>query len=251
VSAGLNPWSLRSCPPRLILAAHGSADPRSVAVANALAGRIRRLRPRLDVHAGFLAHSAPFVGDVLADVSRQRSSAVVVPMLLADAFHARVDLPEVIRASGATARQADVLGEDPALVTLLGQRLAQVGASADQRDLGVIVVAVGSSDDSANARTSTVASALAARSRWAGVDVAFATGPRPTVAEVAERLRRRGARRLVVAPWFLARGQITDRVAGTAADLGIPMAEPLGAHNLVAATLLDRFDEAQSLTVAA
>jgi sirohydrochlorin ferrochelatase len=29
------------------------------------------------------------------------------------------------------------------------------------------------------------------------------------------------------------------------------MAEPLGAHNLVAAALLDRFDEAQSLTVAA
>jgi sirohydrochlorin ferrochelatase len=73
--------------------------------------------------------------------------------------------------------------------------------------------------------------------------VAFATGPHPTVAEAAIRLRSRGARRLVVAPWFLAHGRITDRVAASAAELGIPMAEPLGSHNLVAATLLDRFDE--------
>jgi sirohydrochlorin ferrochelatase len=172
-------------------------------------------------------------------------------MLLADAFHARVDLPAVIHASGATVAQADVLGEDPALVTLLGQRLAEVGASADRKDLGVIVVAVGSSNEVANARTSTVAHALAARSRWAGVEMAFATGPQPTVAEAAARLRHRGARRLVIAPWFLAHGRITDRVAETAATLGIPMAHPLGAHNLVAAALLDRFDEAQSTAIAA
>jgi sirohydrochlorin ferrochelatase len=237
--------------PALILAAHGSADPRSAAVAHALAGRIRRLRPRLDVHAAFLEQSLPFVGDVLADVERQQDSAVVVPMLLADAFHARVDLPAVIDASGATASQADVLGEDPALVTVLGQRLAEVGATADQRDLGVVVVAVGSSNEAANARTSTVAHALEARSRWAGVEMAFATGPHPTVEEAVERLRRRRARRLVIAPWFLAHGRITDRVAETAATLGIPMANTLGAHNLVAAALLDRFDEAQSNAVAA
>lgn len=235
----------------MILAAHGSADPRSAAVAQALAGRIRRLRPRLEVHAAFLEQSLPFVGDVLAEVGQRRTSAVVVPMLLANAFHARVDLPAVIDASGAAVRQADVLGEDPALVTLLGKRLAEVGVSADQRDLGVIVVAVGSSNEAANARTSTVAEALSARSRWAGVEMAFATGPHPTVVEAATRLRRRGARRVAIAPWFLAHGRITDRVAETAATLGIPMADPLGAHNLVAAALLDRFDEAQSNAMAA
>ena len=235
----------------LILAAHGSADPRSAAVAQALAGRIRRLRPSLDVHAAFLEQSQPFVGDVLAQVAARDGAAVVVPMLLARAFHARVDLPAVIDASGAEVRQADVLGEDPALVTLLGQRLADAGASADQRDLGVVVTAVGSSNASANARTARVAEALAARSRWAGVEIAFATGPSPTVAEAADRLRSRGARRLVVAPWFLAPGRITDRVAKNAASLGISMSEPLGSHNLVAAALLDRFDEAQASPVAA
>jgi sirohydrochlorin ferrochelatase len=247
-----NPLSLRSCPPAtLVLAAHGSADPRSAQVAQALAGRIRRLRPWLDVHAAFLEQSTPHVADVLADVARRERTAVVVPMLLASAYHARVDLPAAIESSGAVVRQAEVLGEDPALVTLLGRRLAEAGATADQRELGVIVVAVGSSDAAANTETSTLAAALTARTHWAGVEVAFATGPEPTVAEAAHRLRRAGAGRLIVAPWFIAPGRITDRVAKSAAALGISMAQPLGSHNLVAATLLDRFDETQSALIAA
>ena len=241
--------------PTMILAAHGSVDPRSSAVAQALAGRIRRLRPGLDVRAAFLEKSEPYVGDVLADVARCNGSAVVVPMLLADAYHARVDLPAVIERmierSGAVVRQSEVLGEDPALITLLGRRLAETGVSPDQQDVGVIVVAVGSSNEGANKSTATLVPALAAGTRWAGVEVAFATGPHPTVAEAAIRLRDRGARRLVVAPWFLAHGRITDRIAESAAALDIPMSEPLGSHNLVAATLLDRFDETQSARIAA
>lgn len=237
--------------PALVLAAHGSRDPRSAHIAQALAGRIRRLRPALEVHAAFLEQSRPHVVDVLSDAARRRQPAVVVPMLLASAYHARVDLPAAIEASGAMVRQADVLGEDPALVTLLGLRLAESGVSADQRGLGVIVVAVGSSNHQANVDTATLATALTGRTRWAGVEVAFATGPRPTVADAASRLRQAGARQLIVAPWFLAPGLLTDRVAKSAAALDIPMAQPLGSHNLVAATLLDRFDAIQAVHVAA
>lgn len=235
----------------LVLTAHGSADPRSAAVTHALAGRMRRLRPWLDVRAAFLDHSEPRLSDALTAVAAERTSAVVVPMLLASAFHARVDIPAVIAETGAEVQQADVLGEDPALLTVLRQRLAEHGVSPGHHDVGVIVVAVGSSSDSANARTATVGPALAAGTAWAGVDVAFATGPHPTVAEAADRLRRRGATRLVVAPWFLAHGTITDRVADTAARLDMSMTAPLGAHNLIAATLLDRYDEATLSTVAA
>ncbi len=235
----------------LILTAHGSVDPRSAAVASAFAGRIRRLRPWLDVRTAFLERSEPGLSDVLADVAARSGSAIVVPMLLADAYHAGVDIPSMIEASGARVRQADVLGEDPALLAVLAQRLAEAGVSPGDRDLGVIVAAVGSSSDSANARTARVASALSVGAQWAGAEVAFATGPHPTVAEAAKRLRRRGARALVVAPWFLAPGTITDRVAKTAAELGIPTAQPLGAHNLVAAALLDRFDEQRAGRLAA
>ena len=47
---------------------------------------------------------------------------------------------------------------------------------------------------------------------------------------------------MVMVPWFLAPGRITDRVAEFADAHRIAMAEPLGAHNLVAATVLDRYE---------
>jgi sirohydrochlorin ferrochelatase len=232
----------------LVLAAHGSVDPRSAAVTHAVAGRIRRLRPWLDVRPAFLERTAPSLGDVLTDL---RGNAIVVPFLLANAFHARVDIPSMIDGSGASVAQADVLGEDPALLTVLRQRLSEIGVSADDEGLGVIVAAVGSSSKTANARTTTVARALHRGTRWTGAEVAFATGPHPDVAETASRLRARGATRLVIVPWFLAHGLITDRVAGYAAAHGISMAEPLGSHNLVAATVLDRFDALASAQLAA
>lgn len=57
-------------------------------------------------------------------------------------------------------------------------------------------------------------------------------------------MRRQGARRVVIAPWFLAPGLLPDRVRDFADGAGIELAEPLGAHRLVAETVLDRFDEA-------
>lgn len=232
----------------LVLTAHGSADPRSAAVTHAVAGRIRRLRPWLDVRAAFLEQNGPHLHDVLCEVN---GAGVVVPFLLASAFHARVDIPAVIEQSGALVDQADVLGEDPALLTVLRQRLAELGTSPDDDGLGVLVVAVGSSRPAANARTATVARALGTGTRWAGAEVAFATGPYANLAATAARLRARGAERLAIAPWFLAHGRITDRIADYAAAEGIPMAEPLGSHNLVAATVLDRYDAVTAGAVAA
>jgi sirohydrochlorin ferrochelatase len=232
----------------LVLTAHGSADRRAAAVALAVAGRVRRLRPELDVHAAFLERSSPNLRDVLTAVG---PDAVVTPMLLANGYHARFDIPAIIAASGIRARQADTLGEDAALLHVLRQRLTEAGVSADDGDAGVIVVAVGSSNAAANAQTASVATELRAGTCWAGTRIAFATGPRPTLADATLRLRAAGAHHIVIAPWFLAPGRITDRVAEYARAQRISMAEPLGSHNLVAATLLDRYESALAARIAA
>jgi sirohydrochlorin ferrochelatase len=231
----------------LVLTAHGSADPRAAATTHAVAEQIRRLRPGLDVRPAFCEQTAPNLRDVLA----RAPGAVVTPLLLASAYHARVDIPAMIAESGAAVRQADVLGEDGRLLQVMHERLVATGASPDDPELGVLVVAVGSSWDTVNVQTAGVAPALAADTRWRGALTAFATGPRPSVDAAAQRLRRRGAKRLVIAPWFLAHGRITDRVAMFARANGIAMAEPLGAHPMVAETVLDRFDEAVAARVAA
>jgi sirohydrochlorin ferrochelatase len=247
---------------RLVLAAHGSRDPRSAANAQAVAGWLRHLRPTLDVYVAFCELNSPRLVDVLSSgtgvvhldgpsariVARD---AVVTPLLLADAYHARIDIPRQIARCGVAVRQADVLGEDDRLVSVLHERLAELSVSKLDSEVGVLVVAIGSSHAAANARTAQVAHKLAADTRWAAATTAFATGSGPSLDQAANRLRRRGARHLVIAPWFLAPGQLTDRVKKFATQKGIAMAAPLGAHRLVAETVLDRFDEAVAQRIAA
>ncbi len=229
----------------LVLAAHGSADPRSASNARAVANQIRFIRPGLRVRVAFCDLNTPRLEDVVTP------GAVVAPFLLADAYHARIDIPRQIASCGAAVRQADVLGEDDRLVAVLHERLAELGVSTRDPQLGVLVVAIGSTRAAANARTSQVANKLIEGTQWACATTAFATGTGPSPAEGATRLRRRGARRVVIAPWFLAPGRLTDRVAKYASAEGIPMAAPLGAHRLVVETVLNRFDAAVAEPVAA
>ncbi|MGC2654222.1 MAG: CbiX/SirB N-terminal domain-containing protein [Mycobacterium sp.] len=226
----------------LVVTAHGSADPRSAANARVVAELIADMRPNLTIRVAFCELNEPRVADVLAI---SRGKVVVTPLLLADAYHSRVDIPKQIADAGEGRRAllADVLGEDDRLISLLRRRLAESGVSVD-RDLGVVVAAIGSSAAAANTRTQTVATKLAVGSELASATTIFATGSGPSLADAADLLRRRGARRLVIAPWFLAPGRLPDKVATAAKDAGIPMAAPLGAHRLVAATVLSRFDEA-------
>jgi len=229
----------------LVLAAHGSADPRSAANARAVANRIRFMRPGLRVRVAFCELNTPRLVDVLTP------DAVVTPFLLADAYHARIDIPGQIAKYGGAVRQADVLGEDDRLVSVLHERLAELGISTLDSDVGVLVAAIGSTHPAANARTGQVARKLVTGTEWVGATTVFATGCGPSVADAAAALRRRGACRMVVAPWFLAPGLLPDRIAEHAAAEGIPMAAPLGAHRLVAETVLERFDEAVAERVAA
>ncbi|MGF2946154.1 sirohydrochlorin chelatase [Mycobacterium sp. Lab-001] len=235
----------------LILTAHGSRDPRSAANAHAVAERLRRMRRGLDVRLGFLELNAPNFADVLAGLP-DNHPAVISPFLLASAYHARLDIPKQIAETGALGvRQADVLGEDARLVSVLHERLGELGVSPDDDELGVVVVAIGSSHTAVNARTAQVPAMLADGTRWAEATIAFATRPDQSVTQAIRQVRRRGARRVVMAPWFLAPGLITDRVSTYACENGIPMAAPLGDHPLVAEILLDRYEQALAEETAA
>jgi len=229
---------------KVILTAHGSADPRSAEVTHAVADEIRLQRPGIDVRVAFCEKSTPNLSDVLADL---HGPAVVAPLLLASAYHARVDIPAIVEESEAGQRgdvlQTDTLGEDPRLVELLRRRLAEIGVESHHGDAGVIITAVGSSHARANAGTASLGPSLASGTAWAGVRVAFAT-TEPSVSEAVADLRQAGVSRIALAPWFIAPGLITDRVADIAAAADVAMAAPLGAHPLLAATVLDRVDRA-------
>ena len=235
----------------LVAVAHGSRDPRSAATIRALADVLRDFAPGLDVRVAFLDLSAPRLADVLADVHADgHRHAVVVPLLLGSAYHARVDIPSALakvarRLPRLRIGLADVLGPDPRLESLALWRLSETGADLSDPGLGVVLAGAGSSHQPANAAVHEVAAGWAARTRWAGAVAAFATATEPDVPAAIALLRARGARRIAVGSWFLAPGLLPDRVRRAALSApstsDVLVAEPLGADPELANLVLDRY----------
>ncbi|SEP45648.1 sirohydrochlorin chelatase [Amycolatopsis saalfeldensis] len=233
----------------LVPVAHGSRDPRSAATVRGLVERVREQAPGAGVYESFLDLSEPRVTDVLRRLYEQgHRSAVVVPLLLGSAFHARVDLPALVAevqadCPGFDVRVSDVLGVDPVLEEVALDRLA--GAGLGGPGSGLVVSAVGSSNTGANAAVADLAARWEAR---LGIPVteAFASAAQPDVPAAVERLRARGVERIAVASWFLAPGLLPDRVAALAreADRGVYLAAPLGTEPRVAAAVLRRYEAA-------
>lgn len=222
----------------LVGVAHGSRDPRSAATVAELMDVVRSRYPELDARTAFLDLSAPRLRDVLGGVE----GAVVVPLLLGHAFHARVDVPgEVARGGRPGVVVADVLGPSVEVAAL--DRLADAVGSLDDPELGVVVAGVGSSHAPANAVVAAVAAGWRRRFGWSGAEAAFATAE-PSVTEAIARLRAGGARRVAVAQWVLAPGLLPDRIARAAQSGDALLAAPLGPHPAVADLVVTRYAEA-------
>src|SRR5438874_4234406 len=83
--------------PPLVAVAHGSRDSRSAHTVGELMAVVRRRQPELDVRLAFLDLSAPRLAEVLAAVHAEgHREVVVVPLLLGNAYHARVDIPGAV-----------------------------------------------------------------------------------------------------------------------------------------------------------
>lgn len=225
----------------LVAVAHGSRDPRSAATVRTLVRRIAAVAPELDVRVSFLDLSEPLVTDVLRDLVREgHREAVVVPLLLGSAFHARVDLPALVASvPGVRVTIADVLGAE--LESVAFDRLAEVTDVADPA-LGVVLAAVGSSRAAANEAVAALARRWQARHGFRAV-VAFASAAKPDLPAAVAKLRARGARRIAVASWFLAPGLLPDRIAAEAraADPAVSLAGPLADDPRVAELVLARY----------
>ncbi|WP_116114736.1 sirohydrochlorin chelatase [Amycolatopsis ruanii] len=230
----------------LVAVAHGSRDPRSAATVRALVDRVAAAAPEVDVRVSFLDLSAPLVTDVLRDLVRSgHRSAVVVPLLLGSAFHARVDLPALVaEVPGLRVTIADVLGAD--LEAVAFDRLASVADVADP-GLGVVLAAVGSSRPAANEAVSALARRWQSRHGFRAV-AAFASAAKPDVPAAVAKLRARGASLIAVASWFLAPGLLPDRISRLALEAApsAAVAAPLADDPRVAELVLQRYAAALS-----
>jgi sirohydrochlorin ferrochelatase len=232
--------------PVLVVVAHGSRDPRHAATVHALVERVRSLRPGLRVETGFLDFNVPSVPAVLESLAADGVRDVVaLPLLLTRAFHAKADIPAVLRAAPARLRirQAEVLGPSPLLLSALERRLYEAGLTpADKSSTGVVLASAGSTDPEAGAVIADIAREWW-RTGWCAVRPAFASASLPRTEDAVRELRALGCERVAVAPYVLAPGFLPDRIARGAAGADI-LADVLGPAPEVARLLLRRYDQA-------
>ncbi|MBL1099926.1 sirohydrochlorin chelatase [Streptomyces coffeae] len=239
--------------PALLVIAHGSRDPRHAATVDALCARVRSLRPGLRVEAAFLDFNAPRVGQVLARLAAEGVTDIAaLPLLLTRAFHAKSDIPAVLREATAlhprlTVRQTAVLGPSPLLTDALERRLHQAGLRpADRDSTGVVLASAGSTDPEAIAVIAEIAREWR-HTGWCAVRPAFASASLPRTEDAVRALRAEGVRRVAVAPYVIAPGRLPDRIAHGAREAGADLlAGVLGPAPELARLLLHRYDESRA-----
>ena len=253
-------------PPPLLLAAHGTRDPAGVAAFAALADRVGALAGEKGTHAagGFIELSAPPLRDAVAALAARAAPSasgtrmVAVPLMLSAAGHAKGDIPAALareraRHPGLDWIYARPLGPHPVLINLLAARIAAAPAAAAAAAPAVLLVGRGSTDPDANADVVKTSRLLWEGREFPLAETAFVSLARPDVAEGLERCRLLGARKIVVARYFLFPGVLPDRVAQQAGDyarahpeLDIRCADVLGDCDEIAALVYERYQEALS-----
>ncbi len=214
----------RLAPPTdlVVLIGHGTRSELGQREFRALAARARE-HFGVPVVPGFIEFASPTMFEAADEAARLGAHRITVaPAVLVGAGHLKDDAAAVaarLRAAApaASVRLASALGAQHELLELACTRvLAAAGGSID----GLLVVARGSTDPAANAEVAKISRLLAER---VGVDLvmeAFVSLARPSVVEGLRRLVRLGARRVVVAPWWLFAGVLLDRAAHPVREAG-------------------------------
>jgi sirohydrochlorin ferrochelatase len=215
---------------------------------------VDHLRARVDatVVAGWLDLVEPSALEAGRRLITDGATRIVLaPLLLFEAFHARVDLPalaEGLRVVDPRVRigVARHLGLDPRLIDLATRRIEDVAARSD----ALLVVSSGSSDPDAQASAATAARVIADRTGHAHVRHAFASSAAPTVQDAVAALVATGAARVTLFAWSLLAGQLVEAarrdVASALEPHGVALVDAgrLGPDPTVADVLADRYRHA-------
>ena len=194
---------------------------------------------KITAMAAYLDLAEPDLGAAALQLSNSgHATAVVVPLLFTEAFHATVDVPETVREVVQTLRfellVADILGTGDDVADVLRQRLDEAGIGNDS---SVLLFAVGSSKPQANEAVFDLAAGLA-RGRRHPVRACFGTCA-PGVADVLDGL----GEPIGILPLFLAEGLLLSPVRALASQRGWRIAEPLGER--AADLVIQRYDTAR------
>lgn len=249
-----------SAPPALLVVGHGTRDADGLAEFHALAALVRDAAgPDLPIETGFIELAAPLVDEAVDNlvVNAGPARVVSVPLVLLAAGHLKNDGPATL--TRARARHPGVqfamgrdLGIDPAVLAVAEDRIrSALPPDHDPETTGIALVGRGSSDPDACGDLYKVARLLADGRGLGMVEPAFAGVAQPDLPAALERLRRLGAKTVVVAPFLLFTGVLVPRLYASAStwaaehvDVDVRAAAHLGPDRRLAKLVLERYREA-------
>lgn len=216
---------------RLTLLAHGSPDARHSRDVGALATRLQALG--FEVSAAYLDHDEPTPTQAARAMRADGvESATVVPLLVAPAYHARVDVPAAVAsmrraAPGLAVSAADPVGLHPLLLAGAIELLERSDLPLTPRT-GVVIAFTGSRDLHAVSAVenlvrdnrAALVDGLGVRSvRTAYLDGGRSVGRMRTLMRCVE-----GCRDFVAVTAMIADGVLRDRIVTSAGLADVPVA---------------------------
>ena len=200
--------------PALMALAHGSRDPRSAATIKALVDEVTQAAPRPAGRDG-VPRAVQAVASTRWSTSSSRrgfDEIVVVPLLLTDAYHAKVDVPAAVaeadaRHAGLAVRATSILGLEPCFLEVLDVRMREALSAARVRELDALVLAAaGSSDPLANQSVARLARLWGTHHKLPVTRGVRLGGSRRPPARPCAPSASEGRRHIAVASLFLAPG---------------------------------------------
>jgi sirohydrochlorin cobaltochelatase len=245
--------------PALVVVGHGTRVEAGVREFGAFVERLRKrvAAEQVDVTGGFIELSPPPLTEAVGElVAAGHRHLVAVPLVLVSAGHGKGDIPgammrEQVRHPGLTYAYGRPLGPHPLLLSVLEARVDAALDGASREGTTVVLVGRGSSDPDANGEIAKVARLLWEGRGYDGVETSFISLAPPSVPDALQRTRLLGARRVVVAPYFLFPGVLPTRIHTQAAeyakanpDVDVRVAGVLGDCDELADLAVERYREA-------
>jgi sirohydrochlorin cobaltochelatase len=247
----------RGARPAFLVVGHGSRDPRGAREFHELVGLVRERNPGLAVEGGFIELSRPPIGECVNRLAEEGARDVAaVPLMLLAAGHAKDDIPATLVREGIEHpemefRYGRALGVRPELLELMEERISAVVPDREKPETAVLVVGRGSSDPDANSDIAKITRLFYEGRPYPMVESAFISMTPPGVWEGLDRLRRLGAKRVVVFSYFLFTGVLEERIRDEAerfaaenSEVEVRYAGYFGPDGRVADLLVERYAEA-------
>jgi len=247
-----------------LLVGHGSRREKSNEQVRELAADLEG-RLGVPTDAAFLELAEPSIPEGVAGLAHSNSRLTVVPLSLFAASHVKNDVPLAVER--ARSEHPDVrfhagahLGVHPAILDLLDDRAAAVerelGVDRETDDVAVVVCARGSSDPDSNADVHKLARLLYEGRGFSRVEASFIGVTDPLLDETLHDLSKSRPDAVVVVPYMLGDGVLTDRIRDGAAEfddeypyVDAAAGDPLGSDSRLLDVLADRWQEARTDSV--